>query len=136
MRELDVVETMTHRLHHHLNNYDDLPRLIDMHLDTDVDPEEAYIHGIKLSSLSKAILEELDPQTWGRVTDIVQSRTSPTNQRELQYAVADYFLLRDHKELNLSYFFIEKFNLGMTVRRLDDDWISPHILLKSAGIVE
>jgi hypothetical protein len=136
MGKPDVVEVMTHRLHHHLTNKDELPPLLDMDSETDVGPEETYIAGIKLSSVSKAILEELDPQTWKEVTATIRSKASPTNQHELQYAVADYFLLRDHQELDLSYFLIEKFDAGVTVRRLDAGWVSPHPLLRSAGIIE
>lgn len=135
MGKPDVVEIMTHRLHHHLTTKDELPLLIDMDGDDNVDPEQAHIAGVKLSSISKAILEELDPQTWGEVTATIRSRASPADQRELHYAVADYFLLRDHQELDLSYFLIEKFDAGVTVRRLDAGWISPHPLLESAELI-
>lgn len=131
MSENDAVDVMTDRLYHHFSTTDGIPPLIQHDIEAAESPDDSVILGVSLPKLAAAILDEIDPSEWKQVANRIQSTTSSDDPRTVFCATADYFLLRDHRELDLTYLFMHKCNSRSTVRPIEPGWVDPHPLLSS-----
>jgi hypothetical protein len=92
--------------------------------------EESCIYHVPLQEIAEAIADDIDTQQWQEVQETIKNNHSINDEQRIEFATADYFLQRDHEELDLPYIFLEKLECFTTIRPLPPGWLNPDPLVE------
>ncbi|MFB6187900.1 MAG: hypothetical protein ABEI86_13690 [Halobacteriaceae archaeon] len=113
---------------------DKADQIVPIEFELNSKPAESTIENVPLRDIAQVIVDDIDQEEWEQIADAIRSEVPNRDDDRVQRATADYFLVRDHKRLDLDYIFFEKLNelRIKTIKPIEPGWIDPDPILESS----